>query len=186
MRDQINNKFKDIRQKWVYIPLKTNEFSNVLDDITLAIKSGAVSSHEAIYLIKRFKDNKRGWIKFLSVKGRKNISALCEVITANNKKIKTELSCEFILNAEIISGTPKSLKLYKDKSKRSSRLKEWKKPNDGFVDPVTWPPVEEELTELGYELYKEWQLEIQASGLTAEAYKQKLFGYKKGFKVWRS
>lgn len=185
MRDQINNRFKDIRQKWIYIPLKGKEFSSVLDDITIAIRNNTITSSEAIELIKRFKGHGKGWLKFISVRGRKNLYCSCEVITANNKKIKTALNCEFILNAELISGTPKSLKLYKDKTKRTSRDKAWKKPDDGFVDPITWPPVEEELTELGYELYKEWQLEIQASGLTPEAYKNKLFGYKKGFRVWR-
>ena len=163
MRVHINKKFEGIRQKWVYIPLESKEFSKVLDDITLSIRNGNVSSFEAIDLIKRFKDNKKGWIKFISVKGRKNLYCLCEVITKSNKKIKTELNCEFILNSMILNGTPKSLKLYKDKYSRVSRSKEWKKPNDGFVDPIDWPPVEEELTELGYELYRDWHLEIQAS-----------------------
>ena len=186
MRDQINNKFKNIRQKWFYISLHCNEFSSVLDDITASIREGRLTSFEAIELIKRFKENKKGWIKLIAVRGRKNLFCQCEVITVTNKKIKTELSCELVLSAEILQGTPKSLKLYKDKTKRVSRLKSWKKPDDGFIDPIQWPPVEEELTELGYELYKEWQQEIQASGLSAEAYKQKLFGYKKGFRVWRA
>ena len=185
MRDQINNKFKNIRQKWIYIPLGTKEFSVILDDMTSAIRIGTITASEGIELIKRFKANKQGWIKFLSVKGRKNLFCSCEVITANNKKIKTELNCEFILNSELMDGTPKSLKLYKDKTNRTARAKEWKKPDDGFIDPISWPPVEEELTELGYELYKDWQLEIQASGLSAEEYKQQLFGYENGFRVWR-
>ena len=185
MRDQINDKFKNIRQKWIYIPLNTKEFSKVLDDITTAIRIGNITSFEAIDLIKRFKSNKKGWLKFISVKGRKNLYCSCEVITVSNKKIKTAVNCDFILNAELLDGTPKSLKLYKDRMNRTSRVKDWKKPNDGFVDPITWPPVEEELTELGYELYKDWQLEIQASGLSAEEYKQKLFGYESGFRVWR-
>ena len=166
LRDQINTKFKNIRQKWIYIPLDTKEFSTILDDMTSAIRDGSISSSEGIELIKRFKTNRKGWLKFISVKGRKNLFCLCEVITANNKKIKTELNCEFILNSELMDGTPKSLKLYKDKTNRAARAKEWKKPDDDFVDPITWPPVEEELTELGYELYRDWQLEIQASGLS--------------------
>jgi len=186
LRDQINNRFKGIRQKWLYIPLDCKEFSGILDVITFEIRENNISATEAIDLIKKFKQNKKGWIKFISVRGRKNLSCECEVITKSNKKIKTALNCDFVLNAEIMLGTPKSLKLYKDKFNRSSRLKDWKKPDDGFIDPIAYPPVEEELTELGYQMYKDWQLEIQASGLSPEEYKKKLFGYKKGFYSWRS
>ena len=69
MRDQINNKFKNIRQKWFYISLDCNEFSSVLDDITASIREGRLTSFEAIDLIKRFKENKKAWIKLIAVRG---------------------------------------------------------------------------------------------------------------------
>ena len=174
MRDKIKLKFLGIKQKWVYLPLKSKVFSEVLDDITSAIRNGVTSADDAIDLIKSFKRNKRGWLKLVSVKGRKNLFCLCEVITRKNVKIKTKVSCEFILSSEIINGTPKSLKLFKS-SHKSSKGK-WKKPDDGFVDSSKSDiPLEEEFTELGYQLYKEWHEEIKASGLAYEEYKRKMF-----------
>ena len=173
MRDQIKLKFLGIKQKWVYVSLKSKVFSDILDNITASIQKGEVTADDAIDLIKEFKRNKKGWIKLASVKGRKNLFCLCEVITRKNVKIKTETSCEFILQSELLNGTPKSLKLFKNK--RISSKGEWIKPDDGFIDPCdTDVPIEEELTELGYQMYKEWHEEIRASGMTHEEYKRKV------------
>lgn len=172
MRELIKNKFSGIKQKWIYVPLDSPVFSKVLDALTDHIHSGDIVAKDAIALIKAYKNNKKAWIKFVSVKGRKNQFCVCEVILESNKKIKTDVSCEFVLNSELMGSTPKSLKLFK-KSKRQSR--DWKKPDDGFIDDIQYPPVEEELTEDGYALYKAWQEEIRASGMSAEEYKKKLF-----------
>lgn len=173
MRQQIQDKFKNTRQKWIYIPIKSKEFSDILDVITLEIKKQSLTAAEAIELIKCFKAKNSAWVKFKSVRGRSNLYCECEVITKTNKKFKTEISCEAVLNSIILSGSPKSLKLYKPLKEKKYSSKPWKKPDDGFVDNISYPPVEEELTEFGYELYKDWQEEIRASGLTAEEYKRK-------------
>ena len=56
-------------------------------------------------------------------------------------------------------------------------------PDDGFIDPVNSDiPIEEELTELGYQMYKEWHEEIRASGLSHEEYKRKVL-YPHGYTV---
>jgi|11BtaG_2_1085332.scaffolds.fasta_scaffold00695_5 hypothetical protein len=173
MREKIKLKFFDVKQKWMYVSLKSKVFSDILDNITTSIQKGETSSADAIDLIKAFKRNKKAWIKLISVKGRKNLFCLCEVITRKNSKIKTEVSCEFILNASLLEGTPKSLKLFKNENK--SNKGKWVKPNDGFVDPSNSDiPIEEELTELGYQMYKEWHEEIKSSGLTHEEYKRKV------------
>jgi hypothetical protein len=65
------------------------------------------------------------------------------------------------------------LKLYKNDEKNKGQ---WKKPDDGFIDPVQYPPVEEELTELGYEMYKDWTKEVEESGLNSTDYYRKLCG----------
>lgn len=182
MREIINKKFEGVKQKWIYVPLQSKTFSDILDILTLEIKAGSIHVKEAISLIKAFKNNKKAWIKFVSVKGRKNQHCDCEVIFESNKKFKTAVSCEFILNAELMNSTPKSLKLFK-KAKRQS--KDWNKLDDGFVDDIQYPPVEDELTEDGYELYKGWQEEIRRSGLTPEEYKRKLL-YPNGFIVMKA
>lgn len=181
MRDKIKEKFSVVKQKWVYVPLRSKVFSDILDNITANIQSGKVSASDAIDLIKDFKQNGKGWIKLNAVKGRKNLFCDCEVITKNNKKIKTAVSCEFILNAEMLVGTPKSLKLLNKRKKINKGA--WKKPDDGFVDPCnTHIPIEEELTELGYQMYKEWHEEIKASGMTHEEYKRKVM-YPHGYTI---
>ena len=82
------------------------------------------------------------------------------------------MSPEVLFSANLLGNTPKAMKLYKlEKSKGI-----WKKPNDGFNDPVSYPPVEEELTELGYAMYKEWTEEVAASGLSSQDYYRKICG----------
>tara|TARA_B100001059_G_C17806843_1_gene569717 strand:- start:947 stop:1432 length:486 start_codon:yes stop_codon:yes gene_type:complete len=157
MRDQINERFKDVRNKWVYVPLNKKEFKDIVQEITVNIHSGNLKVAEAISLIKIFKEKKTAWIKFKSVKGRTNQFCSCEIITHNNKKININVSCDFIINSEILSDTPKSLKLYKSSLKRKKMSPSWKK-TDSFSDNVD-TPLEEEFTEEGYRLYKSYYLE---------------------------
>ena len=58
----------------------------------------------------------------------------------------------------------------------------WSKPDDGFIDPISYPPVEEELTELGYAMYKDWTEEVAASGLSSTDYYRKICGTLKYYK----
>lgn len=171
MRSQIANKFVNVKHKWIYVPIKSNEFSKMLDDITTGIKASALTAKEAIDLIECFKQHKKAWIKFKSVRGRSNLFCECEVITKSNKKVKTAASCEFVLTSEMMPGTPKSLKLYNKKKTKKYTSRSWQRMPDNFVDNISYPPVEEELTELGYALYKEWQQEITRSKMSAHEYK---------------
>jgi hypothetical protein len=175
LRNQINNKFKYSRQKWIYIPIKSKAFSDILDKVTFEIKNQSLTAKEVIELISCFKEKNKAWVKFKSVKGRSNLYCECEVITKTNKKIKTAVSCELVLNGEILNGTPKSLKLYKSKKDKKYTSSAWEKPDDGFVDDISYPAVEDELTEFGYEVYKSWKEEVSASGMTAEEYRLKYY-----------
>lgn len=127
-------------------------------------------------LVKAFKFHEKVFVKYKKATGRSKVLCVCEVVTADNQKVNFTLDPNEVLDGNILSGTPKSLKLYKTNEKSKSI---WKKPNDGFVDPIQYPPVEEELTELGYELYRDWQEEIKASGLSRDEYLIKLKGYEK-------
>jgi len=149
MRDSIQNKFQGIKHKWFYLPIKSKDFHQIIDLLTQKISRGDVTVKESIELINAFKKSKKMWLKLLTVKGRSNLYCECLLITRKNTKIKAELSCESVLASELMMSTPKALKLFdivKDKS-------EWKKV-DSFIDPISYPPVEEELTECGYFLYK--------------------------------
>ena len=172
MKDRIKDKFNGIKHKWVYFHIDTETFQDIVDLISTKVYSKEIKSKDAINLVKCFKKQEKVFLKFIKTVGRKNFTCLCQVIDKNNNKLDIQLRPETLLESHLLNNTPKSLKLYNlEKSKGS-----WKKPDDGFVDPISYPPVEEELTELGYEMYKDWQLEIKRSGLSAEEYKKKLFG----------
>jgi len=111
--------------------------------------------------------------------GRKNFNCLCQIVDKNNNKIDISIEPSVLLDSHLLNGTPKAMKLYNtgEKSKGS-----WRKPDDGFYDPISYPPVEEELTELGYEMYKEWTEEVAASGLSSIDYRRKLNGTLKFYK----
>jgi len=149
MRNLIQNKFQGIKHKWFYLPIASKDFQQIIDLLTQKISQGDVTAKESIELISAFKKTGKFWLKMLTVKGRNNLYCECLLTTRHNTKIKTALSCESVLSSELMMSTPKSLKLFdivKDKN-------EWKKV-DSFVDPVAYPPVEEELTECGYFLYR--------------------------------
>ena len=160
MRDQINEKFKNTRNKWIYVPLNKKEFKHIIQDITENIHSGNINVDEAISLVKIFKEKKTAWIKFKSVKGRSKQYCDCEIITKSNIKLKTKLSCDFIISADILPDTPKTLKLYKSSFKRKKMSPSWKK-TDNFTDGID-VPLEEEFTEEGYRLYKSYYLETHS------------------------
>jgi transcription antitermination factor NusG len=167
MRDLIQNKFQGIKHKWFYLPTTSKDFQYVVDLLTQKINQGNITVKESIEIVKAFKKTGKMWLKLITVKGRSNLYCECLLITTNNTKIKTALSCESILASELMMSTPKSLKLFdviKDKN-------EWKKA-DSFIDPITYPPVEEELTECGYFLYKAFLKEKQKN---KEFYSSKLY-----------
>lgn len=172
MREQLNKKFEGIKHKWISFPVKSNEFHLVLDRITVGIKENEITKDNAVHLVKSFKENDIVFLKYKNPIGRSNVLASCEIIDKDNTKLQIKLKPATVITASILEGTPKSLKLYKRHSKKNG---DWKKPNDGFVDPVQYPPVEEELTELGYKMYKDWHSEIKASGMTRDEYVKKLF-----------
>ena len=173
MKERIKEKFLNQRHKWIWFHTDSNEFYIIVDKITESIKDNKYNTSNAKDLVKSFKFHEKAFVKFLKTKGRKNFICVCHIIDKENNKIEINLSPESILSANTLSASPKALKLYKSDKKQKGK---WKKPDDGFVDPIEYPPVEEELTELGYAMYKDWQEEIQRSGLSSEEYKKKLFG----------
>ena len=173
MKDEIKQKFSGVKHKWIYFHTDTREFQIILDKISLEINSKNYSSKHAIKLIKAFKFHEKAFVKFIKTSGRKNFTCVCNIIDKDNNKIEINFKPETLLNANMLSNTPKSLKLYKTNEKDKGQ---WKKPDDGFVDPIQYPQVEEELTELGYAMYKDWSEEVAASGLNSTDYYRKLCG----------
>ncbi len=172
MKDKIKLKFSGVKHKWIYFHIDTQTFQNVIDIISAKIHNKEIKSKDAINLVKCFKKQEKVFLKFIKTVGRKNFSCLCHIIDKDNNKIDISLKPEVLLSASLLGNTPKAMKLYKlEKSKGV-----WKKPNDGFVDPISYPPVEEELTELGYAMYKDWTEEVAASGLSSKDYYRKICG----------
>jgi hypothetical protein len=179
MKDQIKQKFNNVKHKWIYYHIDTETFQLILNDISSKVHNREISSKVAINLVKSFKKQEKVFLKFIKTVGRKNFFCLCQLISKDNIKIDINLSPKELLDSNLLLGTPKSLKLYNlgEKSKGV-----WKKPDDGFVDPISYPPVEEELTELGYEMYKDWTNEVKSSGLSSKEYMRKLNGTLKYYK----
>lgn len=175
MKDRLKEKFSNHKHKWIWFHVESDVFTLIIDCFTQNIAKNKISVAAAKKLTKCFKFHEKVFLKYIKTVGRKDFKCLCHIVDKENNKIEIFLSPEDVLDASILSSSPKSLKLYKTNEKIKNN---WKKPDDGFVDPITYPPVEEELTELGYEMYKSWQLEIKNSGMSAEEYKKKLFGVK--------
>ena len=173
MKDKLKEKFLDHKHKWIWFHIESDILTQVINCFTDNISQNKISAKTAKSLTKCFKFHEKVFLKYIKTIGRKNFKCLCYIIDTENNKIEITLNPEDVLDSSILSSSPKSLKLYKTNEKVKNN---WKKPNDGFIDPIEYPPVEEELTELGYQMYKEWQLEIKNSGLSAEDYKKKLFG----------
>lgn len=167
MRELIDKKFEGISHKWLSIPLDSPEFDTIKHAIIDETNNSEVfSKHNAKLLTDVFKEKGFAWIKFLRVKGRKTQKAICQIITKDNFKIQIDLSCKSILELPLLEGTPKSLKLYKP-GEKVKQNHNWKKPNDGFYDTFEIP-LDEEFTETGYILYKEFHEELKSKGLTLE------------------
>ena len=179
MKNEIKQKFIGVKHKWIYFHIDSNTFQNILDKISAKVHAKEVKSKVAINLVKCFKKQEKVFLKFIKTVGRKNFTCECHLIDNENNKIIINLSPTTLLDSSILSGTPKSLKLYKTGEKSKGA---WKKPDDGFYDPISYPPVEEELTELGYNMYKEWTQEVTASGMSSIDYIRKLNGTSKYFK----
>ncbi len=173
MKDELKTKFSNQKHKWIWFHVESEIFKDVVDCFTYNITNKNIQSRTAKSLIKCFQFHEKVFLKYIKTVGRKDFKCLCHIIDKENNKVEIKLNPKDVLESNILSNSPKSLKLYKTDEKIKNN---WKKPDDGFIDPVTYPPVDEELTELGYQMYKEWQLEIKNSGLSAEEYKKKLFG----------
>lgn len=168
MRELINKKFEGISHKWITVPLDSPEFNVIKQVVIDEVKKNNKQflKYNAKTLADAFKEKGFAWIKFLRVKGRKTQKAVCQIITKDNFKIDLELSCKSILELPLLEGTPKSLKLYKS-GEKIKQNNNWKKPDDGFYDSIEIP-LDEEFTETGYILYKEFHEELKAKGLTLE------------------
>lgn len=168
MKELINKKFEGISHKWISIPLDSPEFNVIKNTIVSEVSDNTSSftKHDAKLLTDIFKEKGFAWIKFLRVKGRKTLTCQCQIITKDNFKIDINLSCNSILELPLLEGTPKSLKLYKS-GEKIKQTHNWKKPNDGFYDTYEIP-LDEEFTETGYILYKEFHEELKSKGLTLE------------------
>ena len=172
MKDKIKLKFSGVKHKWIYFHIDTQTFQNVIDVISNKVHNKEIKSKEAINLVKCFKKQEKVFLKFIKTVGRKNFTCLCHIIDKDNNKIDINLKPEILISANLLGNTPKAMKLYKLEKAKGI----WKKPDDGFVDPVSYPPVEEELTELGYAMYKDWTEEVAASGLNSKDYYKKICG----------
>ena len=168
MRDQINNKFEGISHKWLTIPLDSYEFNLVKHAVLLEVdKENSFTKPAAKKLANIFKEKGFAWVKFNRVSGRKNnLTTICQVITEDNYKLELNIPCKSVLELSTLNGTPKSLKLYKSGVK-VKQGHNWKKPDDGFQDDIEIP-FEDEFTEAGYYLYRDFHLELKEKGLTLE------------------
>ena len=173
MKEDLKNKFLGHKHKWIWFHTEHALFKDIIDCFTENIKENNIKSKDAKSLINSFKFHEKVFLKYIKTVGRKNFKCLCHIIDKDNNKIEILLSPEEVLEANILSASPKSLKLYKNNIKEKNR---WSKPDDGFIDPIQYPPVEEELTELGYSMYKDWTEEVAASGLSSKDYYRKLCG----------
>tara|TARA_S200000501_G_C20832164_1_gene747765 strand:+ start:592 stop:1140 length:549 start_codon:yes stop_codon:yes gene_type:complete len=179
MKDEIKKKFLGIKHKWIYFHIDSSEFQMLLDRISGMVHSNSIKSKDAINIVKCFKKQEKAFVKFIKTVGRKNFHCQCQIIDKDNNKFILDLTPQMVLDSHLLSNTPKALKLYKLNEKNKGN---WKKPDDGFVDPVSYPPVEEELTELGYQMYKDWTEEVAASGMSSIDYIRKLRGIDKYYR----
>ena len=173
MKEKIKEKFFGVKHKWIYYHIDSQNFQVILNKISTADHNKEIKSKSAINLIKCFKHQEKVFLKFVKTVGRKNFSCECQIIDKENNKLTISLDPIMLLDSYNLEGTPKSLKLYKTNEKSKNN---WKKPDDGFNDPISYPSVEEELTELGYRMYKDWTEEVASSGLSSIDYYRKICG----------
>lgn len=179
MRDLVTKKFVGISHKWLTVPLDSPEFNVIKNTVIEEVKkkNPKFNSNNAKDLANAFKEKGFCWIKFTRLSGRKKLISHCQIIDKNNYKIDIELSPQSILELPLLNGTPKSLKLYKSGEK--IKHANWKKPDDGFYDTYEIP-LDEEFTEAGYILYKDFHDELKEKGITLEEWHKQ-----KGGPNWR-
>ena len=159
MREKINEKFLGIRQKWITFSLESRTFDKITTVLNEAAFNNQAKKSVIAKLLKSYKKYDQAWVKFKTLKGRKNLKAECEIILENDNKFSMMITPEEILSSSHLGGTPKSLKLFKEE-KIKGVSGPWKKPDDGFHDKFEHDtPFTEEFTELAYYMYREQQLE---------------------------
>ena len=159
MREKINEKFSGIRQKWITFSLDSIAFDKITNTLKEAAFDNQVKKSDIAKLLKAYKKYDQAWVKFKTLKGRKNLKAECEIVLENDNKLSILITPEYVLDSSHLGGTPKSLKLFKEE-KIKGVSGPWKKPKDGFHDKFEHDtPFTEEFTELGYFMYREQQLE---------------------------
>lgn len=152
IKEQLNKKFDGISHKWVKFGLDEEAFEKVKLELRDALNNNLITKQNLKKLLNHFKRHEFFWVKVKSFSGRTHVICKCEIIDENNTKIDLNLLGMEVLYAELLGGTPKSLKLFK-LSKKGQTDVDWEKPDDGIEDDLE-PPIEEEMTRLGYELYK--------------------------------
>ena len=160
LRDDIKQKFNGISHKWLKIELSDMIMTVLKNALKDALKKEIYSKREIANLLSHFKRNDFAWVKFKSSKGRSTITCNCQLINEKNKVLDITLTGKEVLELELLGGTPKGLKLFKGGKRRHKDDADpnWVKPDDGFDDDIC-PRIDDELTELGYELYKMTVLE---------------------------
>ena len=153
MKESLNKKFLGISHKWIRFELEDEVFSKIKYSLKSLYEQKLISSKNLKGLMKHFKRHDFCWIKYLGAKGTKEVICKCCIVDELNNKYEIILDYLDVIDADLLEGTPKGLKLFKVNKKELGADIDWDKPNDGITDDLK-PPIEEEMTQLGYELYK--------------------------------
>jgi len=162
IKNLIDEKFKEISHKWIKYNDSSSQFYKVLE----ILKNSDFSNNEKNNLLNKFNFHNFCWIKFKKYSGRSTITCECEIISENDESFIFQTDHNFVLDSLLLNGTPKSLKLF-----NTEKQKSWKKPDDGFTDDFK-TPIDEELTEQGYILYKETHEELKSKNMTMLDYRK--------------
>lgn len=166
MKDLINKKFEKISHKWFLIDIDSDDFKLIKEEIIKYVNQNYELKQDIKNLINQFKFHNFAWIKYLKTQGKiNNETCKCLLITENENKIEIDLKPKIVLNSQLLNGTPRSLKLFNRNVNK--RKDSWKKPDDGFIDNFEIK-IDEELTETGYILYKDFCDELKNKNLTLE------------------
>ena len=165
MREALNNKFNGISHKWIKFELDDEVFKKIKVKLKESLEAGLYNEKDLRKILKHFKRKDFCWVKYLSCRGTSFIICKCQVIDEKNNKVDFELLGHEVLYAQMLDGTPKGLKLFKVNKKDLGADIDWDKPDDGITDDLK-PPIEEEMTQLGYELYKMTILEKESKQQT--------------------
>jgi hypothetical protein len=155
-KDLLKEKFKDVSHKWLLVNKEELLFQKIMRIIKDEKDSYRFKEKEdVIKLGKLFFKKEFAFFKYLGTKGSKsNFKCNCQLITEGSIKIDFFITFEELYCLPLLEGTPKSLKLFKEDNRKSSKSSSnWKKPDDGFHDDIE-VPLDYEFTEDGYYLYK--------------------------------